>query len=271
MKKKTFVLVSSLIILSILVSCVSLNERSKDLSNYEEVHLAKLGIAINNDGLYLVKMTPENRSKFVISENNIRISDINFDINSNAYIKLSERIKYSDDVSFYILIERGLLDEEIKITRIDGLISVEDVDRILQENKALEQKKKSEESAYDEEQRREKRIALEEKAKILAKGYVYHGIDESSENEKLFDSGALEPSHAYYISNYMIYANGEMGGALVNLFSDPHYQIVQYISQKVKGEVLNAGQTIFGITPISIVVLGGNAPLYIPIIIGIVE
>lgn len=62
-----------------------------------------------------------------------------------------------------------------------------------------------------------------------------------------------------------------MGGAIVSLFYDPHYHYVDYISQKVKGEVIEEAITRYGSFPVSVVVVGGKAPMHTPIVIGLVE
>lgn len=133
---------------------------------------------------------------------------------------------------------------------------------------------KAEQLAKEEAERKakeEKNAKLNTIGKRLAQNYKYHGIEEDALNSELFDSGALEEGHAYFISTYMVYAGGEMGGAVTNISGNPNYQYVKYESQKVKGEVVNAGKSIFGNLPISVVVAGGKAPLYIPVVLGVVE
>ena len=153
--------------------------------------------------------------------------------------------------------------------RIEGLRTVDEIKTEKAEKEAAAERAAEEKRIAEEKARAEKRKVRNEKASALAKGYVYHGIDESDKNAKLFDGGALEAGHAYYISSYLISAGGSMGGVIVSLFRDPHYRYVNYISQKVKGEVINAERSIFG--DISVVVAGGKAPLYIPVILGVVE
>jgi hypothetical protein len=47
--------------------------------------------------------------------------------------------------------------------------------------------------------------------------------------------------------------------------------MIEYVNQKVKGEVVSAGQTIFGKLPITVIVAGGRPPLRIPVVLGLVE
>lgn len=131
-----------------------------------------------------------------------------------------------------------------------------------------------------EEMEKEKALAAEKAkqnaeidavAKEIAKGYIYHGTSEETQNAKLFSAGALEEGHAYYIPMYMAGSRGTTGAAIASIFETPKYHIVEYINQKVRGEVVTAGQTIVGNLPISVVVAGGNAPAYIPIVIGLIE
>ena len=116
-----------------------------------------------------------------------------------------------------------------------------------------------------------KNAEIDAKAKEIAKGYVYHGTDEGTQNAKLFTAGALEEGHAYYIPAYMAGSRGTTGAAFTSLFGSPKYHIVEYASQKVRGEVVTAGESIMGNLPISVVVAGGKAPLYTPIVIGLIE
>lgn len=150
---------------------------------------------------------------------------------------------------------------------IEGIPSQEQIDADI----AAENAEKLAKEEADRKAKAEKQAKLDNIGKKLAQNYIYHGIEEDSNNSKLFDSGALEEGHAYYISTFMVYAGGEMGGAVTSLFVDPNYQYVKYANQKVRGEVVSAGKTIFGNLPISVVVAGGSAPLYIPVILGVVE
>lgn len=160
---------------------------------------------------------------------------------------------------------------KVYLEKIEGFVSKEEFDALVlvEKNKIIEAERTKKEA--DEKARIENNALLDKKATIIAKGYIYHGINETGASAKLFDSGALETGHAYYISAYMIYANGAMGGAITSLFVDPQYHYVDFISQKVKGEVVGAGQTMFGTLPIAVVIAGGKPPLYTPIILGLVE
>ncbi|AEJ19889.1 hypothetical protein [Gracilinema caldarium] len=150
------------------------------------------------------------------------------------------------------------------IDKIEGLMTEE-------EAIAYEQKQKAEKEASDAKAKAERDAAKDAIASSIAKGYIYHGVAEDTQSGKLFNSGALEPGHAYYISGFMVGGGGLTGGVITSLFVDPTYHVIEYASQAVKGEVVGASQTAFGTLPVAIVVVGGKAPLHIPLVIGLVK
>ena len=199
-------------------------------------------------------------------------------VNATSFIQdnpdFFERIEFDKKYTVYIKLKKErfflfFVDTSLVLEKIEGLRTVDEIRTEKAEKEAAAERAAEEKRIAEDKARAEKRKVRNEKASALAKGYVYHGIDESDKNAKLFDGGALEAGHAYYISSYLISAGGSMGGAIVSLFRDPHYRYVNYISQKVKGEVINAERSIFG--DISVVVAGGKAPMYIPVILGVVE
>ena len=113
----------------------------------------------------------------------------------------------------------------------------------------------------------------------MAQGYTYHGVEEVDKNCKLFTNGALESGHAYYISGFVVKYGGSMAkieyGDGFFFSSQSSAVIVDYISQKVKGEVVEAGITdFFGQTietPLTVVVAGGKGYSKIPVVLGIVK
>lgn len=143
-----------------------------------------------------------------------------------------------------------------------------DIGREFSGKKTFQDMEKEKELAAEEAKKNAKTDA---KAKEIAKGYVYHGTDEGTQNAKLFSAGALEEGHAYYIPMYMAGSRGTTGAAFTSLFGSPKYHIVEYASQKIRGEVVTAGESIMGNLPISVIVVGGKAPLHTPIVIGLIE
>lgn len=199
-------------------------------------------------------------------------------VNATSFIQNNpdffKRIEFDKKYTVYIKLKKErfflfFVDTSLVLEKIEGLRTVNEIRTEKAEKEAAVERAAEEKRIAEDKASAEKRKVRNEKASALAKGYVYHGIDESDKNAKLFDGGALEAGHAYYISSYLISAGGSMGGVIVSLFRDPHYRYVNYISQKVKGEVINAERSIFG--DISVVVAGGKAPLYIPVILGVVE
>lgn len=125
----------------------------------------------------------------------------------------------------------------------------------------------------------EKYAKLNSAGKSLANGYTYHGVEEVEKNCKLFANGALESGHAYYISGFVVKYGGSMATIeyLDGLFfsSQSNAVCVDYVNQKVKGEVVEAcvknlyGKTIE--TPVTVIVAGGKDVTEIPVVLGIIE
>lgn len=156
----------------------------------------------------------------------------------------------------------------------------EEYKKLIGEKRAAEaaerQRLVAEEKAKKEAQRN---AEIDAKAKEIAKGYVYHGTAEARRNQKLFSGGALEEGHAYYIPGFVVKHSGNMASieqADGFLFSSQSSPVsVSYINQKVKGEVVESSSTIFlGKTieiSLSVVIVGGKAPLHTPVVIGLIE
>ena len=125
----------------------------------------------------------------------------------------------------------------------------------------------------------EKYAKLNATGKSIANGYIYHGAEEVEKNCKLFANGALESGHAYYISGFIVKYGGSMAkieyGDGFFFSSQSNAVYVDYVNQKVKGEVVEAGVTnLFGQTietPITVIVAGGKGVTKIPVVLGIIE
>lgn len=147
---------------------------------------------------------------------------------------------------------------------IENLRTIEEIE----EEKAAELAKKQAEKEAKEQKQKE----LELKAQKIAEGYIYHGFDEAKQNALLFTNGALQPGNAYYIDMFQISNNNSsLAAAPASIFATLQYQYVKYADQKVRGEVTSAAITAIGNWPVKVVVLGGDAPLYTPIVLGLVE
>jgi hypothetical protein len=275
--KKNFASLAMLFIwFSILTGCVSSPKVQKE-NVFTEVSVSECysdysfkNIASNGySGISLKNATIRSESgRIVVADSLVVKADV-FLANTPDFI---ERIEKSKKYTIYLRVEsqgdfwNGYTYTPV-LEKIDGLRPLSEITAEKEELQRIE----AEKQAAEERAKIEKNALRDQKAKALATGYVYHGIEEANSNAKLFDSGALETGHAYFISAYMIYANGSMGGAITSLFSDPKYHYVDYISQKVKGEVVGAGQTIFGVLPVTVVIAGGKAPMHTPIILGLIE
>lgn len=160
---------------------------------------------------------------------------------------------------------------KIVVYNIEGIPSQEQLDA----DKAEEERKIRAEKEAEE----RKRAALNAKGKALSKGYVYHGIDEYDKSRKLFANGALEEGHAYYISGFVVQYNGsiaaiEYGDGLI--FSSRSSSVyVDYINQKVKAEIVEAGiKSFWGAsieTPLKVVVAGGKGIIKTPVVLGLIK
>ena len=278
MKKNVMRMCVFAVCMSFFTGCMSTNSKKQEIvyteidgnqDNCENIAIEKI-----EAGSKWFKIVNASISKYGDSE--CSVSGII--VNATSFIQdnpdFFERIEFDKKYTVYIKLKKErfflfFVDTSLVLERIEGLRTVDEIRTEKAEKEAAAERAAEEKRIAEEKARAEKRKILNEKASVLAKGYVYHGFDERNQNARLFDGGALEEGHAYYISSYLIYAGGSMGGAITSLFSDPHYRYVKYISQKVKGEVINAERSIFG--DISVVVAGGKAPLYIPVILGVVE
>jgi hypothetical protein len=179
--------------------------------------------------------------------------------------------RYKDDQAYkfyvFVRVTDGYSGTERtpELYQLDGLMTPEEVAQVKEENERAKAAARAE------------RIrALDEQAKPLAKGYTYHGVNEDDQNARLFDGGALEDGHAYYVSGFMVASGGRTAGVttqtLFGRLGDPkNYHMVEYVSQEVKGKVVSGGQTMFGTLPVTVVVAGGKPPLRIPVVLGLIE
>lgn len=150
----------------------------------------------------------------------------------------------------------------------------EEYEKMLSEKRAVEQAERERLAAEEE---AKKKAKIDAKAKQIAKGYVYHGIDEVERNVKLFSGKALEEGHAYYISNYIAGSNGSTGAAAAASFigSYPDFILVEYANLGVKAEVVtrtsyryNSMFRVFDLESVPVVVTGRKG---CPIILGVVN
>lgn len=158
---------------------------------------------------------------------------------------------------------------------IEGVPSQEQIEA----DKAAEEAERLAKEEADKKAKAEKYAKLNAAGNALANGYTYHGVEEVEKNCKLFANGALESGHAYYISGFVVKYGGSMAkieyGDGFFFSSQSNAVYVDYVNQKVKGEVVEAGVTnLFGQTietPITVIVAGGKGVTKIPVVLGIIE
>lgn len=164
---------------------------------------------------------------------------------------------------------------KVTIYNIEGVPSQEQIEADKAAEEAERIAKEAERIAKEEAEKKakaEKYAKLNAAGKSISNGYIYHGVEEVEKNCKLFANGALESGHAYYISGFVVKPGGSMAkivGFLLPSQSNAVY--VDYISQKVKGEVVEAGIDLFGVKPITVVVAGGKGYSKTPVILGIIK
>lgn len=164
---------------------------------------------------------------------------------------------------------------KVIIYNIEGVPSQEQIDA----DKAAAEAERIAKEEAEKKAKAEKYAKLNAAGKALANGYIYHGAEEDEKSCKLFANGALESSHAYYISGFVVKYGGSMAkieyGDGFFFSSQSNAVYVDYINQKVKGEVVEAGVTnLFGQTietPITVVVAGGKGITKTPIVLGLIE
>lgn len=198
------------------------------------------------------------------------------DVDSTAYYNktpdILERLENNREYTVYITVkqEGSFLSGYYYTPILDDIEGLRTIEEIKHEEE-MRNKERLEKEKAEQELREKETRELKAKIETLAQGYILHGLEEASKNAVLFNKGALEPDHAYYLELFMTKSGGNLGSALQSIFSTPEYNYVTYINQKVRGEVTSAGSTIMGQLPVSVVVIGGKAPSYIPVVLGLVE
>lgn len=176
--------------------------------------------------------------------------------------------KYEKNIVFYVALEFDFLSYMINeyICAIEGLPSVAEVDAEYEKLKNFEIEKKSK----LEREKQEKIENNNNQGKKIAKGYIYHGIDEIERSNRLFVSEALTEGHAYYISGFTMNKYAPSNSAYIwrSIFlksSEP--VIVEYKNQLVKSEVVDSSYLLGDYLPIDVVVAGGR----IPVVLGVIK
>lgn len=229
-----------------------------------------------NEKLYLVVLEPANGDTFSIPDLQKQFGEYPYYENKKIYTDAKTEGRSSPDFKNISSLSISYNSELVFLC--DWQYSKEhfDIGREFSGKKTFEEMEKEKALAAE---KAKKNAELEAKAKEITKGLVYHGRDEAERNAKLFAGGALEEGHAYYVPGFIVKYGGtlaaiEYGDGL--LFSSQSSSVyVDYIDQKVKGEIIEAGSiSFFGQTleiPLTVVIVGGKAPLHTPVVIGLLK
>ena len=114
--------------------------------------------------------------------------------------------------------------------------------------------------------------AKKAKEKEIAKGFIYHGRNEASENSTLFQGGALEKGHAYYIKGFAPAKYSPTNAAVImSLFGESNPVLVSYKDQKVKADVMNESSLWGEYFPVTVIVTADTVLPNRAVVIGLVE
>lgn len=278
--KKMIYLVCTAILSFTLFSCASTPSSYSKPTEYKE--LPSIEVLSKDDfirkaenGIKGIKLL-EARFKIENDDEEIKLRVNGFYVNySEFYSSNPDFLNQIEDNTTYTVflsyIKEGSFLDGYSYTpildNVEGLRSMEEINR---ENQLMEEKRLAKEKA-SKELIEKKTQNLKNKLAELSQNYVVHGLDEADNNAVLFNNGALEYGHVYYIESFTIKAGGELGGAVTGLFSMPEYRYIKYVNQSVRGAVTSAGEFIFGSKSVSVIVAGGKAPAYVPVIISLIE
>lgn len=151
---------------------------------------------------------------------------------------------------------------------IEGVPTYEKIDL----DNETEKKARADKEEADAKAKAESDAVKEAKGKEIAQGYIYHGINESSENSTLFQGGALEKGHAYYIKGFAPAKYSPTNAAVIkSLFGESNPVLVSYKDQKVKADVMNASSLWGEYLPVTVIVTADNVLPNRAVVIGLVE
>ncbi len=270
---------------------LSYDERFKDTKGYK---ITQVYISKNYDG----KLSFSSRSStlFQFYPYSEFYNKNGYDIDSLNYAIKSEEFNGNFAVYLHREFNFNSFEYELVIDKIEGIPSKEEVEeakRIAKEKEKAEEeaKKLAEEKAKAEEdaKRFAKQKASNEEGKLLAKGYIYHGIDEVKTNIMLLQSGATEKGHAYYVPTFTPYKNSpsSMGyiytqsdadeavlklfglGYLSNNTSRPFY--IKYKNNSVKAEVIKATYPYKNFDFCAVVIAGPENSWSDPVVLGLIK
>ena len=137
------------------------------------------------------------------------------------------------------------------VYNIEGVPTYEKIEMDI----AAEKKARADKEEADAKAKAESDAAKEAKGKEIAKGYIYHGINEASENATLFQGGALEKGHAYFIKGFTPSKFSPSTIAVIkSLFGESNPVGVSYKDQKVKADVMTESNLWGEYIPVTVIV-----------------
>ena len=154
------------------------------------------------------------------------------------------------------------------VYNIEGVPTYEKIEMDI----AAEEKVRADKEEADAKAKAESDAAKKAKEKEIAKGFIYHGRNEASENSTLFQGGALEKGHAYYIKGFAPAKYSPTNAAVImSLFGESNPVLVSYKDQKVKADVMKASSLWGEYLPVTVIVTADTVLPNRAVVIGLVE
>lgn len=183
--------------------------------------------------------------------------------------------KFKDNLVFYVGSEVVGIDDvfslkySLKIYAIEGIPSAEEIDAEYKELEKIEIEKKSRDELEAKKNIERAKNRLDNQGKKIAKGYIYHGIDEKDYSQKLFIGNALSSGHAYYVSICLDKYYRPVTVDVIDLFTfyTTGYINVLYKDMSVKAELIDTAKfRPQGYAFADVIVAGGPTPMILGVI-----
>lgn len=283
--KKAILLICAVLLISAFYGCASTNEvQYSNPAEYEEFPTWEIRtnsefwqqVSLGTKGFKLpdreIKIQTENGEQLLVVYD---VFNRTLSINIADFLKVNpdfpERVEQDKKYTLYLsYMEQGnIITGYSRKPVLDDIYELRTLAEIEEEQSA----KASEELVREQAEKEAKELKQKEhesKGLKIAGGYVYHGIEEAKQNATAFASSALETGHAYYIEKFYLDETASFAAAGTN-FITKEYKFIKFVDERVRVEVTAAALTSFGYKSVSVVVLGGDAPMYTPIVLGLVE
>jgi hypothetical protein len=210
------------------------------------------------------------------------LSKSGYNIDNLNYAIKSEEFNGNFTVYLHREFNLNLFEYEVIIDKIEGIPSTEEVEEA---KRIAEEKEKAEKEA----KRLANRKVYNEEGKQLAKGYIYHGIDEVETNIMLLQSGATEKGHAYYIPGFSpykhspssmgyIYTQSDVDELVLKLFGLGYLSnntskafYVKYKNDSVKTEIVKATYPFKNYEHCAVVIAAPENSWSDPVVLGMIK